>query len=155
MYTGAFFDRKSAHPSTHTHTHTHMSTHTHTLTHTHTHTHTHTVRLEETFDMSTTVKFVYVHWVGKDIPYAKRGKYGVVHGSIEQYFSVSTLSVPVRTKRVGVYALCPSITGLSWSTYRGPGSHVLVLLDCPGVPTERGPGLSWSIYRGPGSHVLV
>ena len=40
--------------------------------------------------MSTTVKFVYVHWVGKDVPYAKRGKYGVVHGSVEKLFDVST-----------------------------------------------------------------
>ncbi len=47
------------------------------------------VRLEETFDLSTTVKFAYIHWTGKDIPFAKRGKYGVVHGSIEKYFDVS------------------------------------------------------------------
>ena len=48
-----------------------------------------TVRLEETFDMSTTVKFAYIHWSGKEVPFAKRGKYGVVHGSIEKYFDVS------------------------------------------------------------------
>ena len=47
------------------------------------------VRLEETIDMSSTVKFVYVHWIGKDVPFVKRGKYGVVQGSIEKHFSVS------------------------------------------------------------------
>lgn len=48
-----------------------------------------TVRLEETFDMSTTVKFVYLRWSGPDTPFTKRGKFGVVHGSIEKYFDVS------------------------------------------------------------------
>ena len=48
-----------------------------------------TVRLEETFDMSTTVKFAYIHWSGVEVPFVKRGKYGVVHGSIEKYFDVS------------------------------------------------------------------
>ena len=47
------------------------------------------VRLEETIDMSSTVKFVYVHWMGKDVPFVRRGKYGVVQGSIEKHFSVS------------------------------------------------------------------
>ena len=47
------------------------------------------VRLEETIDMSTTVKFVYVHWMGKSVPFVKRGKFGVVQGSIEKQFSVS------------------------------------------------------------------
>lgn len=51
------------------------------------------VRMEETFDMSTTVKFVYVHWVGKDIPYVRKGKYGVVHGSIEEYFNPYHISI--------------------------------------------------------------
>ena len=73
--------------------------------HSHAHMHTHAVRMEETFDMSTTVKFVYVHWVGKDIPYVRKGKYGVVHGSIEEYFNVSTLSVCL-SKRVGRHAIC-------------------------------------------------
>ena len=48
------------------------------------------VRLEETIDMSTTVKFVYVHWMGKSVPFVKRGKFGVVQGSLEKQFSVST-----------------------------------------------------------------
>ena len=39
--------------------------------------------------MSTTVKFVYVHWMGKSVPFVKRGKFGVVQGSIEKQFSVS------------------------------------------------------------------
>jgi len=47
------------------------------------------VRLEETFDMSTTVKFVYIRWTGPNVAFVKRGKYGVVHGSIEKHFNVS------------------------------------------------------------------
>ena len=49
------------------------------------------VRLEETFDMSTTVKFVYIKWSGPNVAFAKKGKFGVVQGSIEQHFSVSSL----------------------------------------------------------------
>lgn len=44
------------------------------------------IRLATTYDMSTTVKFVYVHWCGADIPPVKRGKYGVVHGSVQSKF---------------------------------------------------------------------
>ena len=46
------------------------------------------VRLEETFDMSPTVKFVYVHWFGEDVPFAKRGRFGTVHGSVKDLFDV-------------------------------------------------------------------
>ncbi len=48
------------------------------------------VRLMETFDMSTTVKFVYVKWSGGSVPFTKRGRYGVVQGSIEKLFVVSS-----------------------------------------------------------------
>ncbi|XP_062515450.1 uncharacterized protein LOC134190924 [Corticium candelabrum] len=44
------------------------------------------IRLEETIDMSTTVKFVYIHWLGEDVPFAKKGRFGVVHGSIREQF---------------------------------------------------------------------
>ncbi|KAL3872334.1 hypothetical protein ACJMK2_040265 [Sinanodonta woodiana] len=44
-------------------------------------------RYESTFDMSSTVKFVYFRWIGDAVPYAKRGKYGVVHGSIQEHFN--------------------------------------------------------------------
>ena len=49
-----------------------------------------TVRLEELVDnyIEKTVKFVYVHWVGDSVPFSKKGKYGVVHGSVEKYFQV-------------------------------------------------------------------
>lgn len=39
--------------------------------------------------MSTTIKFVYVRWNGCDVAFTMRGKYGVVHGSIEKEFTVS------------------------------------------------------------------
>ena len=38
--------------------------------------------------VESTVKFVYVHWIGESVPFAKRGKFGVVHGSVEQHFQV-------------------------------------------------------------------
>lgn len=44
------------------------------------------LRLTTTFDVSTTVKFVYIHWVGDKVPFAKKGRFGVVSGSIEQHF---------------------------------------------------------------------
>ena len=46
------------------------------------------VRLEEEIDMSTSVKFVYVHWVGDHVPFTKKGRFGVVHGSVVQWFNV-------------------------------------------------------------------
>jgi len=40
--------------------------------------------------MSTAIKFVYVHWVGKNVPFAKKGRFGVVSGSVKALFNVST-----------------------------------------------------------------
>ncbi|KAI0208924.1 hypothetical protein LSAT2_006397 [Lamellibrachia satsuma] len=45
------------------------------------------VRLCTTFDMSTTIKFVYIRWIGDNVPFVKKGRYGVVHGSIEPHFN--------------------------------------------------------------------
>uniref|UniRef100_A0A0B6YA28 Coactosin-like protein n=1 Tax=Arion vulgaris TaxID=1028688 RepID=A0A0B6YA28_9EUPU len=45
------------------------------------------VRYETKFDMSTTIKFVYIHWIGENLPVGKKGRYGVIHGSIESRFS--------------------------------------------------------------------
>ncbi|EDO47220.1 predicted protein [Nematostella vectensis] len=42
------------------------------------------VRLQEKVDLSSTVKFVYIHWVGESVPFTKKGRYGVVHGSIKE-----------------------------------------------------------------------
>ncbi|XP_022107952.1 uncharacterized protein LOC110988584 isoform X2 [Acanthaster planci] len=39
-------------------------------------------RLDTTYDMSTTVKFVYVHWIGVDVPLIKKARFGVVHESV-------------------------------------------------------------------------
>lgn len=50
------------------------------------------VRLEETIDMSTTIKFVYIRWCGVNVPFTMRGKYGVVQGSVEKLFTVSGIS---------------------------------------------------------------
>ena len=47
-----------------------------------------TVRLEQPFDMSTTVKFAYIVLAGNNVPFVKKGKFGVVQGAIESLFSV-------------------------------------------------------------------
>ncbi|XP_045197912.2 uncharacterized protein LOC123552361 [Mercenaria mercenaria] len=44
-------------------------------------------RYESTFDMSTTVKFVYFRWLGENVAFTKKGKFGVVHGSIQEKFN--------------------------------------------------------------------
>ncbi|CAH1796629.1 unnamed protein product [Owenia fusiformis] len=51
------------------------------------------VRLSTKVDMSTTVKFVYIHWMGDQIPFAKRGRMGVVHGSIKELFQPSHVEI--------------------------------------------------------------
>lgn len=45
--------------------------------------------MEHTIDMSTAIKFIYVHWVGTNVPFAKRGRFGVVSGSVKNLFNVS------------------------------------------------------------------
>ncbi|XP_028402756.1 uncharacterized protein LOC114525569 [Dendronephthya gigantea] len=44
------------------------------------------VKVQEQIDQSNTVKFVYIHWIGKQVPFTKKGKYGVVHGSVDKNF---------------------------------------------------------------------
>ena len=48
------------------------------------------MRLEELVDsyVEKTVKFVYIHWIGESVPFTKKGKFGVVHGSVEVHFQV-------------------------------------------------------------------
>ncbi|XP_065830042.1 uncharacterized protein [Oscarella lobularis] len=55
------------------------------------------VRLEETIDMSQTVKFIYVRWLGEKIPTVKLGKYGVVHGSVVKHFQPHHMLVETGT----------------------------------------------------------
>lgn len=49
------------------------------------------VRLEELVDnyVEKTVKFVYIHWIGESVPFTKKGKFGVVHGSVKKHFQPS------------------------------------------------------------------
>ena len=51
------------------------------------------VRLEELVDsyVEKTVKFVYVHWIGDSVPFTKKGKFGVVHGSVQEHFQVRVI----------------------------------------------------------------
>lgn len=55
-------------------------------------------RYESTFDMSNTVKFVYFHWVGDQVSFVKKGRFGVVHGSVEDKFSPYHIFVETSTK---------------------------------------------------------
>jgi len=45
------------------------------------------VRETEQIDLSTTVKFVYIYFVGEEVPFAKRGRIGIVQGDVKRYFS--------------------------------------------------------------------
>jgi len=45
------------------------------------------VRETEQIDLSTTVKFVFVYFVGEEVPFAKRGRIGIVQGDVKRYFS--------------------------------------------------------------------
>ncbi|ESO96032.1 hypothetical protein LOTGIDRAFT_231819 [Lottia gigantea] len=49
------------------------------------------------FDMSSTVKFVYIRWVGDKVPIARRGKYGVIKGSVEKLFDPYHILVETNT----------------------------------------------------------
>ncbi|XP_046560819.1 uncharacterized protein LOC124269828 [Haliotis rubra] len=44
-------------------------------------------RYETKFDMSITVKFVYFRWIGEQVPVTKKGRFGVVHGSVVERFN--------------------------------------------------------------------
>lgn len=46
------------------------------------------MRFEEQIDQSSTVKFVYIHWAGKQVPFTMKGRYGIVHGSVKKIFEV-------------------------------------------------------------------
>jgi hypothetical protein len=45
------------------------------------------VRSTEKFDLSTTVKFVYIYFVGTNVPALQRGKIGTAHGEVKKHFS--------------------------------------------------------------------
>ena len=46
------------------------------------------MRVTQKIDLSTTVKFVYIYFVGDEVPYVMRGKFGVVFGQARSYFQV-------------------------------------------------------------------
>lgn len=51
------------------------------------------VRLQERIDMSDTVKFAYIVWFPSGVSFTKRGKYGVVSGSIQRQFEPFQVSL--------------------------------------------------------------
>ncbi|XP_031555042.1 uncharacterized protein LOC116291949 [Actinia tenebrosa] len=56
------------------------------------------VRLKEEFDLSTTVKFVYIHWIGSKVPFTKKGRYGIVHGSVMDKFGQSHFTLETSSR---------------------------------------------------------
>jgi drebrin-like protein len=44
------------------------------------------LKTTEKYDASITVKFVFIYFVGDAVPFAKRGRYGVVKGDVVKYF---------------------------------------------------------------------
>jgi drebrin-like protein len=44
------------------------------------------LRVTTKVDLSVTVKFVYIHHVGEEVGFAKRGRFSVVHGAVVKYF---------------------------------------------------------------------
>ncbi|CAB4002606.1 1-acyl-sn-glycerol-3-phosphate acyltransferase epsilon [Paramuricea clavata] len=51
------------------------------------------VRFQEQIDQSSTVKFVYIHWIGKQVPFTMKGRYGIVRGSVNKSFQPHHVSV--------------------------------------------------------------
>jgi hypothetical protein len=45
------------------------------------------VRNSQKIDLSTTVKFIYIYFVGSNVPALQRGKIGTAHGEIKKHFS--------------------------------------------------------------------
>jgi len=56
------------------------------------------VRKTEVFDGSTTVKFVYVQWIGKDVPRMQRAKISVHKGAIEKLIGQFHVNLVVEHK---------------------------------------------------------
>ncbi|BFZ20309.1 hypothetical protein BsWGS_23348 [Bradybaena similaris] len=50
-------------------------------------------RYEVRFEVLVNVKFIYIHWIGENVPIRKKGRYIVVHGSVESRFSPYHLQV--------------------------------------------------------------
>ena len=44
------------------------------------------LRVSTTVDLSITIKFVYIHLIGRKVGFANRGKFSVVHGSVKKLF---------------------------------------------------------------------
>ncbi|XP_033119532.1 uncharacterized protein LOC117118910 [Anneissia japonica] len=51
------------------------------------------LRHSVTVDMSATIKFIYVHWIGSKVAPSKKGRYGVVHGSVKAIIGDSHLTI--------------------------------------------------------------
>ena len=49
-------------------------------------------------DLSITIKFVYIHWIGDEVPFAKRGKFNIVHGSAVTFFEPFHVDFDITTK---------------------------------------------------------
>jgi hypothetical protein len=57
------------------------------------------LRVTTTVDLSVTVKFVYIRWLGTKVPFVKKGKYSVVHGAIIKSFQPYHVDFDVESLR--------------------------------------------------------
>ncbi|XP_071946928.1 uncharacterized protein [Antedon mediterranea] len=51
------------------------------------------LRHSVTVDMTVAVKFIYVHWIGSNVPGSKKGRFGVVHGSVRAQIGDAHLTI--------------------------------------------------------------
>ncbi len=56
------------------------------------------LRVTTKVDLSITIKFVYIHWIGDEVPFAKRGKFNIVHGSAVTFFEPFHVDFDITTK---------------------------------------------------------
>lgn len=45
------------------------------------------LRITQKIDLSTTVKFVYIYFVGENVPFVKQGRLGIVQGDVKRHFA--------------------------------------------------------------------
>ena len=72
----------------------------------------HAVRIVEQFEMSSTVKFVYIRFMGQGVKPTAKGRYGVVSGAVESRFQVCVCVCVRVCVRVCVCVWCVCVQAL-------------------------------------------
>eukprot|EP01134_Creolimax_fragrantissima_P001696 CFRG1696T1 len=69
-------------------------------------------RFGEKVDVSSTVKFLFVHWEGPDMSFVKKGRYGIVRGDItDRFFSPAHVDVIGLTDKNELTSACLQTKG--------------------------------------------